>query len=667
MLNRLQLFVLTGLLSLVAMPVLGMEASVGGETGRRGDADKTLVEKSPSPDAVLKDTPSDKRSGAYAKRYPLGNPLGLFPQSPSQPLSIDLLAQNNVTRVTGVETIQTEAGLELILRTVTGSERLVPLILPQGNDLVIDILDATLAFSIRNGVTETNPTSGISRITVNKVDDTSIRVTITGTNQTPSAEIVPGRDDLVLSVTPQDTTAESEPIEEIEVIATGEAEEDGYRVDNATTATRTDTPLRDIPQSIQVVPQQVIEDQNITRIGEALRNVSGVTLQRDRSNASDRFVIRGFEDSRILRNGFRTGSSLGGTISTATSTVERVEVLKGPASVLYGQVEPGGIVNLVTKKPQAEAVFNLEFRAGSFGFIEPSLDFTGPLTEDEKLTYRFNASYQSDGRFQDFADIDILSISPVIRYEFSDATSLTFEYSFLDLEQTYDDGLPIDPVVFDLPKERFLGEPDDVYESTTNSFFLTLDHRFNDSIRVRSGFTAELADLEETAFRPTPGSFDPETNELNRQFVDREFARDNLSWQTDLISEFNTGSVEHQLLAGFELARSDAPESRADVFDPDDRPFTIDVLDPQYDTPIPSSDSRNSVGDFDTTERILGLYLQDLITILPNLKLLVGGRYDFAGFEEEFEITFAGELLSSSTDFDTEAFSPRVGFVYQPI
>ncbi|MGV2830207.1 AMIN domain-containing protein [Myxosarcina sp. GI1(2024)] len=172
----------------------------------------------------------------------------------------DLLAQG-VTRVTGVEIIQTDEGLELVLETVAGSERLVPLILPEGNDLVIDILDATLAFSIRNGVTELNPAPGIRRIAVNKADENSIRVRITGENQTPSAEVVTGRDDLVLSITPESATAEQEPDEEIEVIATGQAEDDDYVVDEATTATRTDTPLRDIPQSIQVVPQQVLEDQ----------------------------------------------------------------------------------------------------------------------------------------------------------------------------------------------------------------------------------------------------------------------------------------------------------------------------------------------------------------------------------------------------------------------
>lgn len=121
----------------------------------------------------------------------------------------DSIAQG-ITRVTGVELNQTNDGLEVIFQTAPGGKGLAPLILPQGNSLVIDILDASLGFSIRNGIEETNPAPGISAIALNEIDDNSIRPTITGENQVPSAEVVPG-DDLVLSVTPEGTTATREP------------------------------------------------------------------------------------------------------------------------------------------------------------------------------------------------------------------------------------------------------------------------------------------------------------------------------------------------------------------------------------------------------------------------------------------------------------------------
>ena len=295
----------------------------------------------------------------------------------------DLLAQR-VTRVTGVEVIQTDRGLELILETVAGSERLVPLILPEGNDLVIDILDATLAFSIRNGVTELNPAPGINRITVNEGDDNSIQVRIAGENQTPSAEVVTGKDDLVLSVTPDGTTAETEPDDSINVIATGEGTEDDYFVPEASTATLTDTPIRDIPQSIQVIPRQVIEDQQAIELEEILNNVSGVVPDGSNGGIIESFNIRGFDNTPVLRDGFRQFGDFGQNF-TETANLERMEVLKGPASILYGEIEPGGIINLVTKKPLNRPFYEARLKLGNDALVSPQIDFSDSLTSDGRL------------------------------------------------------------------------------------------------------------------------------------------------------------------------------------------------------------------------------------------------------------------------------------------
>jgi iron complex outermembrane recepter protein len=190
----------------------------------------------------------------------------------------DLFAQQNpVTRVTGVELKQTNKGLEVILKTAAGNQKLVPLILPVGNKLEIDILDATLAFSIRNGVTKTNPAPGIKTVKLAKVDESSIRLTITGSSKAPRAEIVPSRQNLVLSVTPEGSTAQTKPDEEIEIIATGEAAgNDDYFVPDAG-VNRTDTPIIDTPGTVQVIPRQVIEDRRVTKLSDALKTAVGVT------------------------------------------------------------------------------------------------------------------------------------------------------------------------------------------------------------------------------------------------------------------------------------------------------------------------------------------------------------------------------------------------------
>ncbi len=151
----------------------------------------------------------------------------------------DLLAQDNtpVVKVTGIKVQQTNKGLEIVLQTLTG-QRLVPLILPEGNNLVIDLLDARLNLSAGNNFRVDNPAPGIKAIIATQVHESNIRLTVRGKNNTPSAEIVPNQQNLVLSITPERVTTEKTPDQEIEVIATGEGEDDDYFVPDAEGATK---------------------------------------------------------------------------------------------------------------------------------------------------------------------------------------------------------------------------------------------------------------------------------------------------------------------------------------------------------------------------------------------------------------------------------------------
>ncbi|MEL6437956.1 MAG: TonB-dependent siderophore receptor [Cyanobacteria bacterium J06621_8] len=665
MVNRLQwLFLLTSLFSLMTMPALRAEEQAKVSNAAMGAATKIASDEETGRTEKFTSTNFLPYIQGTAKDLILKDILCPCPKGYRFAYGTASHMAQGETRVTGVEVIPTKSGLELILKTVAGSERLVPLIVSEGNELVIDILDATLAFSIRNGITELEPAPGIERITVNQADSNSIQIRITGSDQTPSAEVVAGRDDLVLNITPETTTVEEE--EQIDIIATGQVEEDSYQADNATTATRIDVPIRDVPQSIQVIPRKVIEDQGIVRVGDALRNVSGVTIQRARGNISNGFTVRGFTDPRILRNGFRSGDTSGTPISVLPDLVERVEVLKGPSAVLYGQVTPGGAVNYISKKPQKESSYDLEFRAGNFGLLQPALDITGPLTEDKRLTYRLNLSFQNGGNFREFSDAEIVGVAPVIRYDFSDKTNVTLEYEFLDQNELFDDGFPISPLVFEVPPEiNFVADEDNVRDSTSHSVYFNLNHRFNDNIRLRTGVGAEYTNITEIGFRPI--SIDPVTGDITRSFSEDFQDSNNITWQTDLITEFNTGPVKHDFLLGFELTRSTFTSDNRDVFDTENNPFTINVFDPQFDTPFPDDDAFNIFFESDLPIDTNGIYLQDLITLLPNLKLLLGGRYDFVTNDTEFEFTFNDFSGEAGGVFTDEAFSPRVGLVYQPI
>ena len=615
---------------------------------------------------ALKDTPSDKtgRLASLGDGETRGEYIGMtegspnppVPQSPSQPSPIDLLVQNNLTRVTGVEVIQTNEGLELILKTATGSERLVPLILPEGNDLVIDILDATLAFSIRNGVTETSPAPGISRITVSKANENSIRVRITGENQIPSAEVLPGRDDLVLSVTPEDITGESEPDEEIEVIATGQAEdEDTYYIPDASRTLKTDTSLPDTPASVQVVPQQVIEDQNATNVREIVRNASGVNFSSASGSRGEQFIIRGFSAERF-RNGFRDGFSSSRT-QTELANIDRVEVLKGPVSVLFGRAEPGGIINYVTKQPLREPFYEIAFTAGSFNFYRPTLDFSAPLTEDGNLAYRLNVAYENADSFRDGVETERFLVAPTLFWQVGDNTELTLEFSYLNDTRPIDRGLVVlsDGEVADIPFSSYLGDPEPREDFDETRTELYLDHRFNPNLSLRSLLRYTTA--TESGPGATVQIIDDSQDDRNflGDFREDQFY-ETFTFQNDLTGKFNTGSIEHTVLFGLEYTNefSDGigerrPAGLIDIFNPSafevstDEPFEIRFFD---------EDRENS----------FGIYLQDQIAISDNLQLVLGGRFDTYN-SETTDFSADGEV----TETEADAFSPRVGIVYQPI
>ena len=590
------------------------------------------------------------------------------PQTESYSMSAkDLLAQDNtpaqLVRVTGVELKETTKGLELVVQTPTG-RKLVPLILPEGNRLVIDILDATLALPTGNEFREIEPIEGITEVRVTQVDDSNIQITITGEKNAPSVEVVPSREDLVLSVSPKTSTAQTEADEEIGVIATGQAEDDDYFVPDSTTATRTDTPILDTPQSVQVIPQQVLEDQQVIRLDEALRNVSGVTFGGTDLGRDLDFSIRGFDDAPILRNGFRQFNA-GGTFPE-TANLEQIEVLKGPAAVLFGEIEPGGVINLVTKRPLSEPFYEIQGQFGNRGLFRPSIDFSGPLTSDGRLLYRLNAVYQGGDDIQDFdTDIERFFISPVITWKISDRTDLTIELEYLNDERPPIFGIPaIGDEIADIPFEQISNEPDDVAEEESINVGYDLEHRFSDNWKLRNGFRYTKQDAStEITF---PFDIDEETGIVTRFSGFQPEESESFTLNTNLVAEFATGPINHQLLFGVDLNRTEDnfnSFTRLDL----DNPLELDIFAPVFGTfTRPDPDDIPLFQNDENEINRLGVFIQDQISFSDNLILLAGLRYD----------TVDQTTTINPTDFDPSSaeitqnnddLSPRVGIVYKPI
>jgi iron complex outermembrane recepter protein len=570
----------------------------------------------------------------------------------------DLLAQAPITPVTGIELNQTDKGLEVILKTAAGGERLVPLILPEGNNLVIDILDATLAFGIRSGVTKTNPVDGIKTVKLAKVDESIIRLTITGQTQAPTAEVIPSPQNLVLSINPQGNTAQQTPDQEIEIIATGEGENNDYFVPDVSSATRSNTPILDTPQSVQVVPQEVLQDQQITRLDEAVRNVSGVTFGGTDLGRNLQFSIRGFDEAPILRNGFR---QFGADVVTETANLERVEVLKGPASVLYGEIEPGGLINLVTKKPTTEPVYQFETQFGNRNFISPSLDISGSLTKDGDVLYRLNALYRSSDDIQDVEqNIERFYISPVVTWQIGDRTNLNFELEYLNEDRPPSFGLPaIGDEIANVPLDRITNEPDDVGEEEYISAGYDLEHRFNDQWKLRNAFrfTQQNA-LLETAF---PFEIDEETVTVTRFWAVQPQEGESYSLQTSTEGKFATGKIDHEVLFGLDLNLTE--DNFNDLIRLDqETPLELDLFNPVYGTsPRPDFDTLPLISDRETETRRLGIFAQDQISFTDNFFLLGGLRYDTV------KQIVTDNLEQTEVSNTNDALIPRVGVVYKPL
>ncbi|MDV3348998.1 TonB-dependent siderophore receptor [Leptothoe sp. LEGE 181152] len=553
-------------------------------------------------------------------------------------------------QVIDVQVNPIEVGVEVVLKTADGALETADTSVV-GNALIADIPNAVLA----NGEAfqAVDPAAGIALVSVDPTAN-GLRVTITGAAAPPMAEVRVEEQGLVLSIAIGETAGD----DSLRLLVTGEQEQD-YGATQATVGTRTVTPILEVPQSIQVVPEPVLEDQNALTLNDALRNVSGVqpSFASARSPVTA-VVIRGFNVDNLLLNGLRDSTFT--DLGIGLTNVERVEVLKGPASVLYGLGDLGGTINVVTKQPLRESFYELEYTVDNFGLHRPAIDLSGPLNADRTVLYRFNAAGEFGENFVDFEDIDSRPfVAPALTWQIDDDTTLTLEANYLRNNTTGDaPSLPAVGTVIDNPNGEIdldvnLGEPDltETQEQVTRIGY-RLEHQLDAHWAIRSEFSgAFFRELTNTIAFPL--GLLPDQRTLLRALVDVDTDRDSYVLNNSVVGGFNTGSVDHQLLVGVELARENVTDRLvANFLDP------IDIFDPVY-TPdnVGFEVLRQDV--FSRTDS-LGIYAQDQISFTDDLILVLGGRFDIAGVSNDDAIAQTDEFQQD------EAFSPRVGLVYQP-
>ncbi|MEH2381419.1 MAG: TonB-dependent siderophore receptor [Nostoc sp.] len=341
--------------------------------------------------------------------------------------------------------------------------------------------------------------------------------------------------------------------------------------------------------------------------------------------------------------------------STDFANVERVEVLKGPASVLFGETEPGGIVNIVTKKPLSDPYYNVDLSVGSFSSYSSALDLSGPLNVDKTLLYRLNIAYDNAGSFRDFISSQSLFVAPVIAWKVSENTDLKFFFEYTDRDFKPDRGvIAIGDRPGSVPISRFFGEPS-INESTITNykFGYNLEHRFSRDWQLRQAFSTNIFKNDE--IRVQIDDLEADGRTATRDIANfGGTVQEDYRLQTDVIGNFKTGTITHKLLFGVDLNRY---TNVSNGFS--NGPFaSIDIFNPVYFVPITRPTTPYVVQNFTDT---LGFYLQDQVTIAENLKLLLGGRFDTVNILQK------DLVAQSATNDNNSAFTPRVGIVYQPI
>jgi len=435
-----------------------------------------------------------------------------------------------------------------------------------------------------------------------------------------------------------------------------------------------DTPVKEIPQAVQFLEGKLLKDLNITKLDTALELASGVSKQNNFGGLWDSFAIRGFAGdenfpSGFLVNGFNGGRGYGGPRDA--SNVERIEVLKGPNSALFGRGEPGGTINIVTKKPTFDQGGSFSIAGGSWETYRVEGDYNLPLSDT--IAVRINGSVEKAESFRDTVETQKYTLTPSLLAKLSDRDIFTYELEYVKQEVPFDRGVVAIPTVnangtisYNLgaiPNSRFLSNPNDgPIKIGVLGHQAQYQHDFNDDWTLMLG-----AGYKDTTFEGY--SSDPELalgrqrldndgRTLSRQRRYRDYSTTHMVFRGEISGKLETGSIVHNIRIGGDWDRFKIKTFQL-RYRPTaaDQSYSIDIFNPNYSIPAPTPTSviQNST----EVQKAWGVYAQDQIEITEQLKIRFGGRYD------DFSQNIDNRLGTTNPAAYTK-FSPMAGLVFEP-
>ncbi|RMR08495.1 hypothetical protein ALP94_100084 [Pseudomonas savastanoi pv. glycinea] len=427
----------------------------------------------------------------------------------------------------------------------------------------------------------------------------------------------------------------------------------GYRATRSATATKTDTAIKDIPQSISVIPASVLKDLGSHNVERALDYAGGVSKQNNFGGLTlYEYSIRGFTTSEFYKDGFSANRGYPSTPDAAN--VERIEVLKGPAASLYGRGDPGGTVNIVTKKPQADAFTTLQTSAGSWYRYRTALDVNAPLNDDKSVLSRVNLAVEDNNSFRDHVDSKRVFVAPTISWQLSPDTSLSVETEFVRHSSTFDRGIVAPNNKWSgMSRRTFLGEPNDGdIDNDNNMIQAALEHHLNDfwSLRLASHYK----EGELSGYASESRALNADGRTVNRRYRERDMSWHDSITQLELRGLVDIGSWEHQLLIGTEYENYRKNER---VTNTAGSPYAIDIYQPVYGQPKPNG-IRSGTDFFEHVES-QALNLQDQIVFTDKLRGMIGARF------EHFEQSIDDYTVNLTNKQQHNAQTYRTGLLYQ--
>ncbi|MDF3077129.1 MAG: TonB-dependent receptor [Sphingobacteriaceae bacterium] len=418
--------------------------------------------------------------------------------------------------------------------------------------------------------------------------------------------------------------------------------------------------VKDLPQSYVVINNQTIKNQQAQRLSDVIKNVSGVSLADTRGANSETFFARGYRlgANNIMKNGSRANSA----VIPEASTLEKVEVLKGSAALLYGNVDGGAVINMVTKEPQFKFGGEVSFRTGSYGLIKPIGDLYGPV--NKKVAYRIVSTYENANSYRKGVNSSRTYVNPSLLFKFNPKTSLLVQGDYLKNDYTPDFGIgTIDNKIPEaIDRAQSFNPPWAYAKIRQSTASATLNHKINSTWKAtligsyqkygRNYFSTERIAANDEG-------------DWSRSLTRAKTEEDYYTAQANLTGAFSTGVVKHNVLVGTDAERymniSNA-FSFASAYD------KINILDETKYTPRTDEPATTPVSRSEAPTYRLGYYVQDLVSLSPKLKVLAGLRWSYqkAALAKTFDAVTDERIANTTKTKVDKAFSPRLGLVFQP-